>query len=410
MKVVVPGATGKQGRGALWYLLKQEDVSEITVGARGVGQVKALISELGDERLKPEFIDLADPESTAKTFRGAALVINCAYEGYPTDDNYQNIEIPATRAALEAGVNYTNLGGIEQAREQLAFHSEFQEKDLLAVPGMGELTGHLQIMAAYGIQRLDKTDSVEMQYGERDLVPPEEHSRPISLAARPGGKGKTAMASVGLGATRFRYGSPSVRIEDGKRVYDPPRGRPEVFEFREPIGNVSIAQTPAPSVLSLSRSFPEISKITFKAGGGIDFDQKINFLRDIGFLGTERIEVEGQEVSPWAVLMALLAKIPPEVKLPDVVSEARVIVTGWEKGKEMQYAFSWTRIRADSPRENVLPSSGLCAAVAGMMIARGKVKGTGVLMPEQAIPPEDYLTEFLKTGKGDIELTRREKM
>jgi lysine 6-dehydrogenase len=410
MKVVVPGATGKQGRGALWYLLRQKDVSEIIVGARGVEQVKALISELGDERLKPELIDLAEPESTSKLFRGAGVVINCAYEGYPTDDNYQNLEIPATRAALEAGVNYTNLGGIEPAPEQLGFHHGFKEKGLLAMPGMGELTGHLQIMAAYGIERLDKTDSVEIKYGERDLVPPDEHSRPISLSARPGGKGKTAMTSVGLGAMRFRYGSPSVCIEDGKRVYDPPRGRPEMFEFREPIGKVAIAQTPGAAVLSLSKSFPEIPKITFKAGGGEDFDRKINFLKDLGFVGSERIEVEGQKISPWSVLIALLARIPPEAKPPDVVSEAKVIVRGWKKGKEIEYAFSWTRIRGDSPRESVLPSSGLCAAVAGMMIARGKAKGTGVLMPEQAIPPEDYLAEFLKTGKGDIELTRREKM
>jgi lysine 6-dehydrogenase len=410
MKVVVPGATGKQGRGALWYLLRQKDVSEIIVAARGLEQVNALVSELEDKRLKPVFIDLAEPKSTSRLFRGAAVVINCAYEGYPTDDNYRNIEIPATRAALEAGVNYTNLGGIEPALEQMVFHHGFKERGLLAVPGMGELTGHLQIMAAYGIQRLDKTDSVEIKYGERDLVPPEEHSRPISLSARPGEKGKTPMTSVGLGATRFRYGSPSVRIKDGKRVYDPPRGQPEVFEFNEPIGKVTIAQTPGAAVLSLSRSFPGIPRITFKAGGGIDFDRKIDFLKELGFLGSERIEVEGQNVSPWSFLLALLARIPPEAKPPNIVSEARVIVRGWEKGKEMEYTFSWKRIREDCPRESVLPSSGLCAAVAGMMIARGKAKGTGILMPEQAIPAEDYLAEFLKTGKGDIELVRRERM
>lgn len=51
MKVVVAGATGKQGRGALWYLLKQKDVSQIVAAARRVDRVKELVARLGDERL-----------------------------------------------------------------------------------------------------------------------------------------------------------------------------------------------------------------------------------------------------------------------------------------------------------------------------------------------------------------------
>ncbi|UCG63550.1 MAG: hypothetical protein JSW12_12785, partial [Deltaproteobacteria bacterium] len=75
--------------------------------------------------------------------------------------------------------------------------------------------------------------------------------------------------------------------------------------------------------------------------------------------------------------------------------------------KKVEYTLSWTRINPDRPREDVVPSSGLCAAIAGVMMARGQIKATGVLMPEQCISPELYLDEFIKTGKGEIEIERK---
>ena len=410
MRVIVPGAMGKQGRGALWYLLRQDDVSEIVVGARRIEQVRDLVSRLGDKRLAPQSIDLSDIESTVNVFKGANVVVNCAYEGYPTDKSYMNLEIPATKAALEAGANYTNLGGSPPAPEQLALSDMFQNKGILAVLGMGELTGHLQIMATYAINRIDRTDSIDIKYGERDLVPPEQHNRPIPWGPRPGTKGKTDFAYAGLGATRFRYGSNSASIEEGKLRYDPPRAHPEVFVFKEPIGGATIAQTPGAAAISLSRSFPEIKHISFKAGGDPSFETKVNFLRDLGFFNTKPINVQGMLISPWEVLVALLEQLPLEKNPADIVSEARVIVRGQEAGKEVEYTFSWTRISSDRVREDVVPSSGLCAAIAGLMVARGQAKGTGVLMPEICIPPEKYLDEFVKTGKGEIEISRKMKL
>jgi len=114
-------------------------------------------------------------------------------------------------------------------------------------------------------------------------------------------------------------------------------------------------------------------------------------------------------VLPWEVLMALIERLPPETEPGDVRSEKIVIVRGEEDGKEVEYTLSWARTDPTGLREQIVPSSGLCAAIAAVMLARGKTKGKGVLMPEVCIPPEQYLDEFAKIGM-DIEIMRKVKL
>lgn len=401
MKVAVTGASDKQGRSALWYLLKQKDVSQIVAAGRA-DKVKELVASLGDKRLVAEFISLSDMENVAEVLKGTDIVVNCAYEGYTTDDHYVNLGLMATRAALKAGVNYVGVGVAPPAPEQLVLSDEFERKGILAILGMGELTGLIQIMAAYAINRVDRVDSVDAKYGARDLIPPEEHSQPLAWWQEVGDKGKTNLDYVGLGSTRFRYGADSVSYEGGKLHYHPPRANPEVFEFREPIGAMTIAQSPGAAVISLSRSFPDIKHISVKSGRDPDFETKINFLRDLGLFDNKPINVQRDIVWPWEMLMALLEQLPPDTKPADIRSEARVIVRGEEAGKEVEYDLS------SLSREGEVARAGLCGAIAAVMLCRGQTEGKGVLMPEQCIPPEQYLDELSKSGE-DIEINRKEQ-
>ena len=395
MKVVVAGAAGKQGRGAFWYLLKQKDISQIVAADIRLDKVKELVTSLGDRRLVAKFINLSDIEAAAEVFMGADVVVNCAYEGCSIEEKYINLELAATKAALEAGVNYTGLGGAPPAPEQLALSEEFERKGTLAILGMGSAPGLIQIMAAYAINKLDRVDSVDMMSGCRDLVPPEEHSRPLAWTSE-----DRAMAIL----YRWRTITDSVSYQDGKLHYHPPRANPEVFEFREPIGAVPIAQTPGSPVICLSRSFPNIKRISFKTGGGPDLETKVNFLHDLGFFVEKPINVQGQMILPWEVLMTLVEQLPAETKPADVRWETRAIVRGEEDGKEVEYTIS------SLSREVQVARAGLCTAIAAVMLCREQTKGKGVLMPELCIPPEQYLDEFADTGTEDIEIIRRVRL
>lgn len=379
MKVVVVGAAGNQAWGAIWYLLKQQDVSEIVTADIRLDKVKELLTNSGDRRLVAKFIDLNDIDCATKVFKGADVVVNCAYEGYMSDENYMNLEFKATKAALEAGINYIGIGGAPPVPEQLELDYEFKNKGILAILGAGALTGLSQVMTAYAIDKLDRTDSVEIKCGGRDLVSPEEHSRPFL----PFTSENRTVANV----LRWRTAVDSVSWENGQLHYDAPRARPEVFSFKEPVGAVTIAQTPGAAVISLSRSFPTIKHISFKTGLDPDIEKKINFLYRLGFFDKKPIDVQGKKVSPWEVFMTMVEHLPPETKPADIRTETRVIVKGEKAGKEVEYNMSWTRITSDGLKGRIVPSSGLCAAIAAGMLGRGRTKGKGVLMPEVCIPP-----------------------
>jgi len=392
MKLVVAGGTGRQGRGAIWYLLKQKDVAQIVVGARRLDKVKELVAGLGDKRLVAKFLDVHDIGNATEVFKGADVIVNCVYEGYRTDENYADLKLTTTEAALEAGVNYTELGGGPSAPEQLALSDEFKKKELLAIPGVGALTGLIQIMAAYGINKLARSDSIDAKSGGRDLVSPEEHSQPLAWGSSLGG------------ATRFRYSVNSIYYEDGKLHYGPPRDKPEVFKFREPIGAVTIAQTPNAAVISLSRSFPDLKYISVKTGEDPDFCTKVIFFRGLGFFGKNPLNVQGQMVLPWEVLSALVEQLAPETKPADIRWETRVVVRGEKNGSEVEYHIS------SLSKEEKVARAGLRVAIAAVMVGRGQTKGKGVLMPEACIPPEQYLDELAHAGTEEIEITRKMRL
>jgi len=261
-------------------------------------------------------------------------------------------------------------------------------------------------MAAYAINKLDRTDSVDIKSGSKDLVPPEEHTRPIAWGPRVGSKGEINIDFPGLDTIKGMYIKSSVSYEDGELRWAQPKGNPEVFQFRDPIGAVTITQSSGGVVVSLSRSFPEIKRITYKTGGDSDQDRKKNLLRDLGFMNEKQIDVEGQMISPWEVLVALLGELPRETNPADIRSETRVIVRGEEAGKKVEYNLSRLNISPNRISESTVPSSGLCSAIAAVMIGRGQIKAKGISMPELCINPDLFLGEFASLGM-DIEITKR---
>jgi saccharopine dehydrogenase-like NADP-dependent oxidoreductase len=231
----------------------------------------------------------------------------------------------------------------------------------------------------------------------------------LALGPKLGPKGEIELSNGFLNSTRFRYSVESVSYENRKLIYAAPRGNPESCIFRDPIGALTVTQSPGSAVISLSQSFPKIKHITLKTAGNPDFDKNVGLLRNLGFFGNTPINVKGEMVSPWDVLVALIGKLPPETKAPDIRSEARVVVRGEEAGKEVEYSISWLRIGSSAAKVHIIASSGLCAAISAVMLGRGQTKGKGVLMPEVCIPPELFLNEFANAGM-EIEIVKKMKV
>ena len=188
MNIALTGASGIQGMSAMIYLLEQEDVEKVMVSDNyHLGRLKQRVERLDDRRLVMMALDCSDRKAAAEAFKGYDVVVNCAF----TPGGY----LETTKAALEAGAHYLDLTSIGQQPQQHELHEQFEKRGVTAVLNMGTAPGLSNIMAVYCMNRLDQTETIDYYWGIADVVPPEEHTRPLywgfgfdgimSLIARP---------------------------------------------------------------------------------------------------------------------------------------------------------------------------------------------------------------------------------
>lgn len=384
MKIIVTGAAGAMAWPGIIYLLEQPDVTEILLCDLSETGIKERIEKLGgDKRLKAQVLDLMDIEASAKAVAGYDVLYNCALLTTCT---------AATQAALEAGANYLDLGGF-QKKEQLKFSEGFKKKGIVGICGVGTASGMSNIMAAYGVQQLDKPESIQILDACVDMVPDTEHSRPLYWG----------YAIEGIIPEFFMEGA---YFDEGQLQYISPRSYPEVVSFRPPAGQIKVATTVHSEPISLSETFKDrgLKHASWKIGFDTDFEEKMTFMRDLGLFNTEPIEVDGQKVSPRALLLKLLYNQPPETKkAPDFRGHMIVVVKGEQAGQKVEYTiteYASSDLTLKMQKKGVFSSyrTGIYGAIGATMIGRGQIEKKGVFYPEACVPPEFFLKEAAKAG------------
>jgi lysine 6-dehydrogenase len=158
----------------------------------------------------------------------------------------------------------------------------------------------------------------------------------------------------------------------------------------------------------LSESFPDagFKHIMYRQAFDQNSEWKYCFLRDLGFSRRDEVEVKGVKVAPMDVLKTLLDRLPPEKKKPaHIISEGNCIVRGWKNGERTEVRLM---IRT-SPQSDMHKRytgkgafgsyrTGICGAMAGVLLGRGLIEKKGVYPPELCVPPELYIREQAKVG------------
>ena len=396
MKAIVLGGCGFMGLSLLTYLKEQEDISEILVTDIDAGKLKELMMWLNDKRFTAKALDATDFNALIGAVKGYDIVLNVA----AVPDKLQ-----ATKAALAAGANYIDSGA-GPAEGQLALDEEFKKRGLLGIVHMYYSPGLDNVLAHYAIERLDKTESVDFRWSVVDVVAPSDHSRQLywGLSFR--------------GIMLHHFTLPSRRLENGKMLELPPRAEPEIFNFKGPVGTVKVAGLPGESLVWLHRYYPEIPNITFKEALGNDIlDERYAFLSALGFNRTEPIKVNGQMVSPWEVIQYLANSQPPETKkAPDIRHGGGPIVRGVKDGQKIEYNIQqW-------PSESLVQKhkdmgcarfggpggtfrNGSPMGTVAVLMAKGKIKATGVYGPGVVEPTEEFIKQEVAMGQN-VEISK----
>jgi len=378
MRVVVLGGGGLTGRGAVRQLGTGSVFDEVIAADVDRDLAEAAARATGT-KAQPAVLDLRDRAATVRLLRGANVVVNAAPYAF-------NLE--AMRAALDAQVPYLDFGGLfHTTRRQLELDQEFRTAHLLAIPGLGQVPGVSNVLAASAAEPLDRVESIVLRDGWRDL--------------RVGGPEISFTWSPGTFLDEMVR--PAVVFEDGQYREYPPMSGTEEFEFAPPVGRTKVYRTlhSEPATLPDSLRSKGLRHCEWKEGG-----PGIEILRVLGQLGLGSdvpVDVHGAKVVPRDFTVALLRREnllgPPPGAVVDDWEVLDIEVRGTQGGRpsvvHAQAKFPpWPAWHLAATEYAV----GTAGAIGAELISAGHVRGEGVVPPERCIPAGEFRRRLASHG------------
>jgi len=379
MDFYVVGA-GMMGRGIVYELLKSHDVSRVVVGDLDVEKAKGFVSQAKDERLSSEFIDVRDKKDTVRKIKDFDVVV---YAGW------YELNMHITKAAIDAGVDYLDLGGLySMTIKQLKLNEQAKKAGITAILGMGLSPGTTNILARYGAERMNQVKEIHIRVGIRQLTNKHTFFLPYSAY------------------TLFdEFTLKPVVFKNGRHIKVNPFSGQEMINFPDPIGEVEVVHTLHSEIATLPKFINKgVEAVDFKIGFGSAIEDAFKTLIKLGLASTKPKIYKDIEVVPREFTAKCLEMLPtPEAEIAGVI---RVEVIGDEEGEKSMRRFE---IPAFPP--TVYPGmTEISASIAGQMLAKGVVEAKGVLPPEACIDPKQYIAELAKRDIQIQEIVIRSRM
>ena len=372
MKILVLGA-GLQGSACAFDLLRDPEVTQVTLADIHPDQMAGFLSRKDDPRLRPVTLDVTDHSAVSKTMAGHVGVLSAL-------PYYFNGKMAAL--AVEAGCHFADLGGNTRiVMEQKKLDEEAHAKGLSIMPDTGLAPGMVNILAAEGIRRLDKADKVRIFVGglPQHPEPPLNYQIVYSLE----------------GALDY-YTTPSWILRNGKATQVDALSELEPVDFPSPLGRLEAFHTGggiSTMPFTWEGKVREMEYKTLRYPGHVAI---IKPIRELGLLGNEPIKVKGHDVVPRDVFIACVS---PQLTKPegrDLVA-LRIIVSGEKHGKPASSTFEMVDYYdPDHHVSAMMRTTGYSLSVTGLIQARRQVIRFGVTTPDEGMPFDRYVAELAK--------------
>lgn len=374
MRIVVLGGAGKMGCIAVQDLASDRRVDEVIIADRDLNQAHTVAQTIGSPKVVIRQVDLAEHDALVALLRGADVCLNATVY-------YTNLQV--MQACLEAGVDYTDMGGLfHTTRRQLELSERFAAAGLSAILGMGSAPGVPNVQARYAAERLDTIEYIRIYDG---IKPPPPDDLRFTYAV------PTIVDELTLAPMVYRH---------GEFVACQPLSELEDYWFTPPLGLLPMHLSLHSEVATLPVTFGDkgVQECFFKInywGMARETVEKIRVLADFGFAGREPVEVQGQPVVPRDLLVTLLsAYVPPITEFlapprnhpPDWVKEIVTEVRGTKAGRTVTYRLGTLTCKGALP-------TGVAPARAAIWLAEGRIP-PGVHPPEAVLDPDPFFKEL----------------
>jgi lysine 6-dehydrogenase len=369
--VVVVGGGGLTGQCAVWDLAESGVFDRVRVADLDPALAQAARRAPGHAQVTAHTLDVRDRAALVELLRGARVCVNAVQ---------YSLNLDVMEGCLAAGAEYLDFGGLfHTTKKQLQLHDRFRTAGLLAIPGMGQVPGISNILAAAACEDLVSVDSIMIRDGWKDFT---QGAPPVVFTWSP----STFLDEMVL---------PAMVWQDGAYREMPAMSGGEEYEFPEPIGRTRLYRTLHSEPATFPDSFgPKgLRHCEWREGGpGIDV---LELLAAIGFGSDRPVEVRGVPVAPKEVLLAVLKRekllgYPRDVKVED-----REIVDVEVRGRNSsgsvtRHAYAGFRSKPEWGVAATEIAVGVCGSIAAILIAQGKAIGKGVIPPELSMPPGPF--------------------
>lgn len=374
MRMLVLGA-GLQGSACAWNLLQHDAVGRVTVADLDPETLPPFLASLLGRRLDVARLDATDAAAAAALMRGHDAVM-CALPYYFNE--------PMTQAAIDAGAHFSDLGGNTAiVQDQKKLHDLALGKALSVIPDCGLAPGMVNILAAEGIRRMDRAQTVRIYVGglPQHPEPPLNYQVVYSLE----------------GALDY-YTTPSWVLRGGQPMEVEALSELEDVVFAEPVGTLEAFHTGggiSTMPFAWAGKIETMEYKTLRYPGHVAIMKPI---RDLGLISDEAIEVKGAAVVPRDLFIAATRPALFKPDSPDLVA-LRVTVTGMKDNQESSVTFELVdRYDPSTGISAMMRTTGFSLALTGIMQVDGTITEFGVHTPDEAVPFRPYVAGLRRFG------------
>lgn len=372
MRFLVLGA-GLQGTACTYDLLNAPGVTQVFLADLREPVLPPFLKDLADERLVPIVLDVRDEAAV----RGAFSRCDGVLSAIPY---YLNGDL--ARLAVESGVHWADLGGNTAiVQEQKKLDGQAQSKQISVVPDTGLAPGMVNVIAQHGIDQFDTVNSVQLLVGGLPQIPEPPLGYQIAYSIE--------------GMVDY-YTTPSLVMRDGKLSTVDALSELESVRFQEPVGELEAFHTAGGLSTMVYRYAGKIQRMEYKTLRYPGHAAIMRSIRDLGLLGTEAVNVKGQQVIPRDVFAKVAGDVLRKNK-PDLVA-LRVIVAGTKNG--VSSTRSWEVVDLYDQTHGITAmerTTGYTLAITGLLQQSGAIP-SGVHTPDECFQPERYFSMLKKRG------------
>ncbi|KZE47171.1 saccharopine dehydrogenase [Brevibacillus parabrevis] len=376
MKVLCLGGAGRICRESILDLVQYSSFEKITVADFNETEGRKIVESLQDPRVDFIQINVLDREDTVNKMRGYDIVM---------DGTTITLNGLSTACIAEAGCHGVNLNGFgaEEASDHI-----FKQNGKTCVPGFGMTPGVTQMMAMHAANQLDRVESVRVSHGA---------FRPIAFSR--------SIAET----TTYEYDPllpGRVVYENGEFIQVPPFARPREIQLPEPYGKTVQYIIPHAETKTLATALADkhVQLIEVRGTWPAKNMQLVRALYDWGFMRNDKISINGKEIGILDCISEYLFHSTEGQETELYGYSLHVEVVGEKDGQRVQHVLYHTHPASDGSVEGweklraYTRNVGIPMAIATEMIAKGMVKKTGVLIPEDAFDPAEVFAELEKRG------------